>query len=52
MAPETDPQALLHQLMQVSHDCTVPPDLIDRLRQVEEQLYTEFQALLEEEGDN
>lgn len=44
---ETDPEALFHELMQVSPDGTVPPHLIDRLRQVEQQqLYTEFQALL------
>ncbi len=33
---ETDPEALFHELMQVSPDGTVPPHLIDRLRRVEE----------------
>ena len=32
---ETDPQALFHELMQVSPDGTVPPHLMDRLRQAE-----------------
>jgi hypothetical protein len=32
---ETDPQALFHALMQVSPDGTVPPHLMDRLRQAE-----------------
>ncbi|MCP9850490.1 hypothetical protein [Cyanobium sp. Morenito 9A2] len=32
---ETDPEALFHELMQVSPDGTVPPHLLDRLRQVE-----------------
>jgi hypothetical protein len=34
---ETDPEALFHELMQVSPDGTVPPHLLQRLRQVEEQ---------------
>ena len=32
---ETDPQALFRELMQVSPDGTVPPHLMDRLRQAE-----------------
>jgi hypothetical protein len=34
---ETDPEALFHELMQVSPDGTVPPHLMERLRQAEEQ---------------
>lgn len=34
---ETDPEALFHELMQVSPDGTVPPHLLERLRQAEEQ---------------
>jgi hypothetical protein len=34
---ETDPEALFHELMQVSPDGTVPPHLLQRLRQAEEQ---------------
>jgi hypothetical protein len=34
---ETDPDALFHELMQVSPDGTVPPHLLERLRQAEEQ---------------
>ena len=33
---ETDPQALFRALMQVSPDGTVPPHLMDRLRQAEQ----------------
>ena len=32
---ETDPQALFRELMQVSPDGSVPPHLLDRLRQAE-----------------
>ena len=32
---ETDPQALFRELMQVSPDGSVPPHLLDRLRQTE-----------------
>jgi hypothetical protein len=34
---ETDPEALFHELMQVSPDGTVPPHLLQRLRQAELQ---------------
>jgi hypothetical protein len=34
---ETDPEALFHELMQVSPDGTVPPHLLQRLRQAEQQ---------------
>ncbi|MFS6827679.1 hypothetical protein AAF143_12565 [Cyanobium sp. ATX-6F1] len=37
MEIETDPEALFHELMQVSPDGTVPPHLLERLRQAEEQ---------------
>jgi hypothetical protein len=33
---ETDPQALFRELMQVSPDGSVPPHLMDRLRQAEQ----------------
>jgi hypothetical protein len=32
---ETDPETLFHELMQASSDGTVPPHLMDRLRQLE-----------------
>ncbi|MEB3234347.1 MAG: hypothetical protein VKM98_02870 [Cyanobacteriota bacterium] len=32
---ETDPQQLFHQLMQASPDGSVPPHLLDRLKQLE-----------------
>ncbi len=34
---ETDPDALFHELMQVSPDGTVPPHLMERLRQAESE---------------
>ena len=34
---ETDPQALFRELMQVSPDGSVPPHLMDRLRQAEQE---------------
>ncbi|MFM2080789.1 MAG: hypothetical protein RLZZ124_604 [Cyanobacteriota bacterium] len=34
---ETDPDRLFHELIQVSEDGTVPPHLLDRLRQAEQE---------------
>ena len=41
---ETDPQALFRELMQVSPDGSVPPHLLDRLRQAEADLQRQRQA--------
>jgi hypothetical protein len=41
---ETDPQALFRELMQVSPDGSVPPHLLDRLRQAETEQQRARQA--------
>ena len=41
---ETDPQALFRELMQVSPDGSVPPHLMDRLRQAEADQQRQRQA--------
>lgn len=41
---ETDPQALFRELMQVSPDGSVPPHLLDRLRQAEVDQQRQRQA--------
>jgi len=41
---ETDPQALFRELMQVSPDGSVPPHLMDRLRQAEADQLRQRQA--------
>ena len=41
---ETDPHALFHELMQVSPDGSVPPHLMDRLRQAEADQQRQRQA--------
>ena len=43
---ETDPQALFRELMQVSPDGTVPPHLMDRLRQAEAEAERAAAAVL------
>jgi hypothetical protein len=48
---ETDPEALFRELMQVSPDGTVPPHLLDRLRQTEaEQRQQQRQSAPTEAG--
>ncbi len=51
---ETDPQALFRELMQVSPDGSVPPHLMDRLRQAEadqqRQRQTEQQRALQRQS--
>ncbi|CAK6690674.1 hypothetical protein [Synechococcus sp. CBW1107] len=42
---ETDPQALFRELMQVSPDGSVPPHLMDRLRQAEADQQRQRQAM-------
>lgn len=42
---ETDPQALFRELMQVSPDGSVPPHLLDRLRQAEADQQRARQAM-------
>ncbi|MEY4298550.1 MAG: hypothetical protein RLZZ423_1729 [Cyanobacteriota bacterium] len=42
---ETDPQALFRELMQVSPDGSVPPHLLDRLRQAEAEQQRQRQAV-------
>ena len=42
---ETDPQALFRELMQVSPDGSVPPHLLDRLRQAEADQLQARQAM-------
>lgn len=42
---ETDPETLFRELMQASSDGTVPPHLMDRLRQLESERQSRRQAI-------